>query len=63
MSASRHLYLVSSSEQRPAQLTFGMPDALEPRTQSVDVEPVADVDVAAELERIAERLRARGGLG
>ncbi len=61
----RHLRLVPDppSTDRPAQLTFGVLTADQRgETASVDgLRPAREV-LAEELEPIAQRLRARGGL-
>lgn len=58
MSADRHLHVVPDPEpgRRRAQLTFGVQSA-EERGESTER------DHAAELERIAQKLRAKGGIG
>lgn len=60
MTESRHLHAVAPErvrkDSKPAQLGFGMPDHPLARTRS-------DKDVAIDLERIRQRLIAKGGIG
>lgn len=68
MSARRHLRLVPSAatssppERPPAQLTFGV---LTAEQRGADTEPLKPVGIvfADELDALAARLRARGGIG
>jgi hypothetical protein len=59
MSADRHLRVVPEPEpeRRRAQLTFGVLSADDRGEDSTEPNP------ATELERIAQRLRAKGGIG
>lgn len=60
-----YLRLVSSIEPREALRQMALIFAgLDAEARGADVEPVADVDLAVDLERLARKLRASGrGIG